>query len=306
MIIYKYLDRKGAIETIKGNSVLLDAPENYNDPFDCDIYVTDEEEKKAYDLFVNFQMFKALYDSLLKTTSLTFLANTFKKELMLAGKMMIKEKKFESQFYLKIANNKFYKTIKKSKAVLQAEFKEMLKGVYRKIKESVIVSCFGSACDQPLMWAHYTEKHKGACVEFEIDDKDFKIMHYEKKKAEFDLYKALQIIFGHQLAKKEVDAEDEKYSFLYKPLLTKSLDWIYEGEVRCVYSVNKRDPKIYESTNDKGETILLLKMPKIKRIYLGCKSSSSFEKTIREYSGDIPLFKMKKKEEEYGLVPETI
>lgn len=306
MIIYKYLDQKGAIETIKENSVLLNTPEHYNDPFDCDIYVTDQEEKKAYELFINFQMFKALYDSLLKATSLTFLANAFKKELMFAGKIMIKEKKYEPQFYLKIANNKFYKTMQKSKAALQAEFKEMLKGVYRKIKESVIVSCFGSTCDQPLMWAHYTEKHKGACVEFEIDDKDFKIMHYEKKKVEFDLYKALQIIFGHQLAKKEVDAEDEKYSFLYKPLLTKSLDWIYEGEVRCVYSINKRDPKIYESTNDKGETILLLKMPKIKRIYLGCKSSSSFEKTIREYSGDIPLFKMKKKEEEYGLVPEAI
>ena len=306
MIIYKYLDEKGAIETIKGNSVLLDTPEHYNDPFDCDIYVTDEEEKKAYDLFINFQMFKALYDSFVEKTSLTFLANTFKKELMFSAKVMIKEKKFEPQTYLKIANNKFYKTIKKSKEILQAEFKEMLKSVYKKIKESVIVSCFGSTYDQPLMWAHYTDKHKGACVEFEIDDKDFKIIHYEKKKVEFKLYKALQIVFGHQLAKKDVDAEDEKYSFLYSPLLTKSLDWIYEGEIRCVYSINKRDSKIYEATNDKGETILLLKMPKIKRIYLGCKSSSSFEKTIRECSGDIPLFKMKKKEKEYGLTADAI
>ena len=57
MIIYKYLDLKGAIKTIKGNSVLLDIPENYNDPFDCDIFATDEEEDKAYELFVNFQMF---------------------------------------------------------------------------------------------------------------------------------------------------------------------------------------------------------------------------------------------------------
>ena len=306
MIVYKYSNLKGAIETIKGNSVLLDIPENYNDPFDCDIFTTDEEEKKAYELFVNYQMFKALYDSISTQTSLRPFANTFKKELLFFGKEIKKDKKFESQPYLFPLKNTFYKSIKKSKAELQMEFKDMLKDVYKKIKSSVIVSCFGSSNDQLLMWAHYADKHRGACLEFEIDDKDFKAVEYDKKKPEFELYKTLQIIFGHQFVGEDIDVENEKYSFLYKPLLTKSLDWEYEGEIRCVYSLNKRDPKIYEGLNDKGETILLLKMPKIKAIYIGCKMDNNSEKTIRECSGDIPIYKMKKKNGEYGLEPETI
>lgn len=304
MVIYKYLDFTGAVKTIRGNSVLLDIPENYNDPFDCDIYVTDEEEDKAYELFVNFQMFKAFYDSVSTQTSLTFSANIFKKELLHFGKEIKNEKMFEPQTYLYPFKSTFYKYIKKTKAVLRTEFKEMLKGVYEKIRNSVIVSCFGFSSDQLLMWAHYADKHRGACIEFEIDDKDFRTVHYDKQKPEFELYKTLQIIFGHQLADVDIDFDDEKYAFIYKPLLTKSDDWIYEGEVRCVYSINKRDSKIYEGMDDKGKTILLLKMPLIKRIYLGCRMSGSSEKTIRECCGDIPIVKMKKKRGEYGLEPE--
>lgn len=304
MIIYKYLDFDGAMKTIKGSSVLLDKPENYNDPFDCDIFSTDEEEKKSCELFVNFQMFKALYDALLGKTALTPMANMFKKELMHFGKEIKKNKEFEPQLYLNPFKNTFYKKINKTKAGLQTEFKEMLKGVYAKIKDSVIVSCFGSSNNQLLMWAHYADKHRGACIEFEIDDKDFKMVQYEKKKPGFELYKTLQIVFGHQIAGKEIDFGSGKYDFMYKPLLTKSPDWIYEDEIRCVYSFNKRDPKIYEGLNDKGETILLLKMPPIKRIYLGCKMDSSSEKILRECCGDIPIIKMKKKKDEYGLEPE--
>lgn len=304
MIIYKYLDFDGAVKTIKGNSVLLDKPENYNDPFDCNIFSTDEEEKRSCDLFVNFQMFKAFYTSLSKKTSLSPSANLFKKELVHFGKEIKKNKRFESQTYLKPLENAFYKSIKKTKAGLKAEFKEMIKGVYEKIRDSVIVSCFGSSNDQLLMWAHYADKHRGACIEFEIDDKDFKTVHYDKKKPEFELYKTLQILFGHQLAGEEIDFDSGKYNFIYKPLLTKSPEWIYEGEIRCVYSIKKRDPKIHEALDDNGKTILLLDMPPIKRIYLGCKMNRSSEKLVKDCSGDIPIIKMKKKYGEYALEPE--
>ena len=304
MIIYKYLDLKGALKTIKGNSVLLRTPEQFNDPFDCDICVSENEEKRAYELFVNYQMFKGLYDSLSTQAHLKMLANTFRKELMYFAKEIKREKRFEEQIYLRPLKNTFYKSIKKSETVLKSEFKEMLKGVYVTIKNSVIVSCFGSSFKQVLMWAHYADRHRGACVEFEIDDKDFKVVHYEKKKPRFELYKVLSIIFGHQFAGEDVDAEDEKYSFMYKPLLTKSLDWHYEDEVRCVYSFKKRDPKIYKSLDDEGKTVLLLKMPKIKRIFLGCNANKETEKEIRECSGDIPIIKMKKKKDEYGVEPE--
>ena len=86
--------------------------------------------------------------------------------------------------------------------------------------------------------------------------------------------------------------------------MTKSIDWKYEGEIRCVYSAKKRDKKIYETLDDNGNIVILLKMPKIKKVYIGCNAADDFILDIKGLEKDIPIVKMKMKDDEYGVEPE--
>lgn len=308
--IFKYLDEKGAKETVKNNSVILKTPLEYNDPFDCYFYITKLEEKEAFKLFMNFQLYKGLYDYLVKqnkkASRMKHLAELYRKNVLITAKEIKKTKLFSNQAYLIPYRAAAYRYLDKKKTTLLSEFHEMLEDVFNKARASVIISCFGSSNDSVLMWSHYANKHKGACIEFEIDDKDFQKVDYSKKIAKHELCKTLEVIFGHEFLNKDVDGDDSKYSFMIKPLLTKSIDWQYEGETRCVYSAKKRDPKIYDYTDKDGKTSTLLTMPKIKKIYLGCKADDDFIKDIKNMSKDIPVIRMKMKENEYGVEPGLI
>ena len=72
-IIYKYLNEYGAEKTIENNSVLLKTPSQFNDPFDCYYFVSKKERRRAYQLFMNYQFFKLLYDEIvIKNKQLIF------------------------------------------------------------------------------------------------------------------------------------------------------------------------------------------------------------------------------------------
>ncbi|MBQ6730788.1 MAG: DUF2971 domain-containing protein [Bacilli bacterium] len=308
MIIYKYLDEKGGLATIKNNSVLLNIPLKYNDPFDCEGNVSDEESSRSFELFLNYQLFKGMYDYFvrhdLKAKRFKSLAETFKKYLPVAGSEIKKTKKYILQAYLKPCRPLICKHLGKTMPVLKKEFKQVMKDSFSKLRKRVVISCFGSSFDSILMWSHYANMHKGVCIEFEIEDKDFKTVEYSKQMPDFRLHDTLEILFGHEFVGEEIDFNNEEYDFMNKPLLTKSEDWIYEGEIRCVYSIKKLDPKI-KKVGKKWKKKLLLEMPPIKAVYVGCNATDAFTNKIKRMT-DAPTYKMKKKDGEYGLTPEKI
>ena len=64
--------------------------------------------------------------------------------------------------------------------------------------------------------------------------------------------------------------------------------WSYEGEVRFVFSKNKKDSRIKEN----GE-LKLLQMPAPKRIFIGCKALDNLEEIIRKAFPQAQIIKMK-------------
>lgn len=308
MIIYKYLDEDGAEATIEDNSILLKCPTEFNDPFDCLFCVDPEDKKEAYKLFINNELFKEFYKKMIvknqKPNIKKDLAREIKQSIQKSATIIKKTKVFEMQSYLLQLLPLAPQHLKKDETKLRSEFNHMIKNKMEEIRSIALVACFGSTFDSILMWSHYANKHKGACIEFEIDDKDFKNVTYSEKLPLFRLTDILKIIFGHQFAGAEIDAEKEEFKFILDPLLTKSKDWEYEGEVRCVYSSKNRDSKIKDSFNKNGEPIILLDMPRIKKIYLGCKAEKSFVSKIKSISGDIPIYKMKLCKNKYGLTVE--
>lgn len=293
MKIYKYLSKDGAIESLKTNSVLLKCPVDYNDPFDCLFYVDEKEKKRAYKLFINYYLFKEMYKLFYiekkEPVNYKTYAKILKANIGQIAKNLEKTKRYTYQadigMYQKLASM----MVKTNLDEMQNKFDEMIEDVLPHVRETALVSCFGLDNKSVLMWSHYGEKHEGACFEYEVPDNDvYKEIKYNKKLPIFKLVKLMQVILGHDFVNEKIDTNNDLYSFALEPLLTKSNDWKYEKEARCVFSKSEINERIF-TKDDK----ILLRMPKPTKIYLGCKAPESFVDELKGYSGEIPIDYMK-------------
>jgi hypothetical protein len=84
-----------------------------------------------------------------------------------------------------------------------------------------------------LMWAHYGDKHKGICLEFNFSGKKIFKGHATDNRS---ISKPVQIIYSKTLPIHNFFS-DSKYEFdeLGKSLLTKSIEWKYENEYRIIF-----------------------------------------------------------------------
>lgn len=80
--------------------------------------------------------------------------------------------------------------------------------------------CFSTDWQNPLMWSHYGDKHKGICLGFEVSNQFLLEVNYEVKRLEAHF----EAIKGNPSA---ITAELSR-----ELLTTKFQDWRYESEVR--------------------------------------------------------------------------
>ena len=89
------------------------------------------------------------------------------------------------------------------------------------------VLCFSADWNDPVIWAHYSEKHFGICLGFEIPEitgdpqSDCDYVKYVDNPHYFD--------FHHY----EELAEQDSTQIVRKILFTKYKHWLYEHEIRC-------------------------------------------------------------------------
>ena len=81
--------------------------------------------------------------------------------------------------------------------------------------------CFGVVWDNPMMWAHYADKHTGVCLGFDVEDHLISEVEYTDKK--------IDVEFGAHLPNHGLSAE-----LLNKVLTTKSTAWVSEQERRVL------------------------------------------------------------------------
>jgi hypothetical protein len=115
-----------------------------------------------------------------------------------------------------------------------ADFYEMIISILNRNISSTLegkgISCFSSCRDNMLMWSHYGQKHTGFCLEFDT------------KFAPFN--KAKEVNYVREFPKLNVEdlLTNLKFDSIISLLHTKSLDWEYEKEWRCIHV---ESPKIY-------------------------------------------------------------
>jgi hypothetical protein len=83
------------------------------------------------------------------------------------------------------------------------------------------VLCFSADWNDPVIWAHYSEKHFGICLGFEIPE----ITGDPQSDCDYVKY----VDFHHY----EELAEQDSTQIVRKILFTKYQHWLYEHEIRC-------------------------------------------------------------------------
>ena len=288
-LIYKYVSFEDALKTIENNCVVLNNSVNYNDPFDCQLDFDRKDEDKTIELLIEVflvkEFFKIINNKQIKfkwhqKPIIFFVRNMFKFVLWATKKQHY----YVSNPIYNLLVKRLLKNpdmINKSSSITldeaKHEFINVMLPQLKELRNTALISCFSKENNSILMWGHYANKHSGVCIGFERPKDNFYDVSYSKKRVAFPLYELACIICSYIMNDEEVDINNQ--NILKKGLrsfLTKSIDWSYEKEVRCIFSL-----KELQNANHIGEGRYLYEMPtKIKTINLSCKISEQDKDTI--------------------------
>lgn len=288
-LIYKYTSSTDALKTLENNSIAVNSPLNYNDPFDCIIDFDAKDEKKTIDLLIEVifvkEMFKLINNKQIKL-------KWHQKPIIWFDRMMYKfmiwgtkkQRYYHSSPIFKMMSkliialaSKNNEDVKESIEIAKTKFIEEVLPQIKSIRNNALVSCFSKKNNSILMWGHYGYKHTGVCIGFERPENDFYDVIYSKKRTKFPLYDLSCIISSYILTDENFDINNK--NIIKKGLqsfLTKSIDWAYEKEVRCLFLMKSSD-----QFTSIGEGKYLYIMPtSITEIYLGCKIDKDNKENI--------------------------
>lgn len=307
--IYKYTSLNSAIKILENNTVALNNPQNYNDPFDSVIDFDDKDIEKSMSIIAEYYI----------TQEFLKLLNKKNIKTRLFTRLMMKWDRFGINTYLKLSKkNRYYDSIPGVHALskwliryasqkgdisfdeLKEKFTSEIIQKVKEVRNNALISCFSKRYDSILMWSHYGDKHKGICVEFDRPDKDFLDVKYSKKRCKFDLEDTTRRVLGYMLSNEEVDVNDNGLiRCISEPFIVKSLDWRYEEEIRCILSPNSEGVIV-------GDELNLYTMPtRITKIYIGCKvdnKSNEYEELLRiANERNIEIVKLTESETTFSL-----
>lgn len=284
--IHHYCKSSTATFILANRSIRLSTPDNFNDPYDTKALFTKSDLQVASDAILNYFL-----DREMKTVIYGIYPKQkpFIKSVLFIPKLSLRLNDYNNR------NNREYRPAvnyaslmhvfsrlglkngaegSKSQESLEhivelrnsGEINSRVSQIVDEISKHLLIACFSKKNDSILMWAHYADNNKGACIEFE--NEDFLDIQYSKKRSPLQLKKIMpKVLWNYHMGEKSKFSEKEEHKYLLSliPLLTKSKDWEYEQEVRCI--LNDKNPKIVKDKN--GHSYYHMK--RIKSITLGCR-----------------------------------
>lgn len=124
--------------------------------------------------------------------------------------------------------------------------------------------CFSRSWNNPLLWSHYADKHRGICLGFDIPDGTVEPVTYAKNRLEVNVNR-LQVL-----------SEEELQKLMKKLLFTKYSGWKYEDEIRVYASLDEKDASTGFYYVEFGENL------KLKEIIAGPVCSDESKRKIKE------------------------
>jgi hypothetical protein len=138
----------------------------------------------------------------------------------------------------------------------EADFIEEMDKKFQERKDSTRISCFSKIYDSLLMWSHYSDKHKGACIEFSKD----------KLTKSFTMdFQVCDVNYSSFIESKNISVFREEA--IRHWISSKAKEWHYEEEIRFILG---SDPDEFQK----------IPMNSIQRIFLGCKTTKEEKELI--------------------------
>jgi hypothetical protein len=239
------------IEMLRNGTFLFQNPMNFNDPFDCKPkFKMNLENPEEYELLCNQMRKENPYCGY-------------------AGAVSILDK-------LKLDPKKTDKLI------------EMLENGFNENMKKSGIMCFSGKLKEILLWSHYSNGHKGYCIEFDYGE--------IKKYLDSNEIGALEpVVYSNDYPARTYASVDPLEN-IKSIIFTKSKKWAYEKEYRLLIPNMDNNPT--------------LPLTCIKSIYFGVKISdadySKMMDLIDNVKTSINLFKMHLAKDKYNIYPVRI
>ena len=221
-VFYKYRslageDREYVRDTITNGNIRLANPSSFNDPFDCaPAFAPTLTPDGAY---------------------------------ALARRYLSREHPRWSEEKLELAARAF--TLQTGRADMSV-VAQGLRDNYEFVREWLAVYCVSGTCTSALMWAHYSDSHRGICIGFAPD---------------VDIFAAAQAVSYSNVRHTVDPVHDSDEQKMVNSLLLKSADWKYEQEWRYIDSEGGPGPRQVALTT-------------IREIVLGARISPQDERRV--------------------------
>ena len=278
--LYKYRTfNEYSIDALKKSALFMSKAAELNDPFECAVSIVSDE-----------YFFESLRRGICKTYQ---------------EKQIFNET--EIKFLLSATRHDFFDFIEsrsdlfKVKKGLLEEFtnriiKDNQSSINRKASQTnlnnILICALSETNDNPVMWSHYSNEHKGFCIEYNFAN--FTPAPHQS------WYMLNPIIY------KDIIPDFSQYYFNHNNFnnliatyaaMIKAKGWEYEEEWRLILPWGEVDGK--------G---MLINAPKPTAIYVGCRASESDISSLKEIvkCEEIPVYQMKRQENSFLLYPEII
>jgi len=153
-------------------------------------------------------------------------------------------------------------------------FRDALEAGRKTVAKRAGVICFTRSWQNPMMWAHYGNKHRGICLGFDVDEEHLKKVEYIPEQLQY-----------------EIDMEKEygglKPQFFERLLSLKYEGWRYEQELRVHVPLDEKHPTGFYFTNFTGNM-------ELREVILGPRCLVSIEdvkKHLCAYKHSVTVFK---------------
>jgi hypothetical protein len=149
--------------------------------------------------------------------------------------------------------------------------KPLCESLYEALNRGVGILSLAEVPDQPLMWAHYAESHRGMLIGFDEEHAFFN----RKRSDNDEFYFLRKVIYADLPPAPSVLGVDGNALFV-----TKGSKWSYEQEWRMLAPLKDSS----RSEEIAGDTVHLFAIPPraLVTVVIGARASAEFERSVRD------------------------
>lgn len=309
--IYKYASIDNGLLILKNENVVVSNPTTFNDPFDSELLVKNNDLQIGIETYINFLLENDILDCCKKVINnkkdiQSIICNRFVKKInKRRSKAIIKGSYFPLinfqyiQFLVKIFGftipkdykNDAIKSFGNINNIINSEGPIKIKDLITKLPSNLRISCFSKRPDISKMWSHYANKHNGICLEYENIKDTYNIEYVTKEK----YVKFFNFIKKYLAVLCDTNNQYDYNDFISLfPILNKSIDWKEEQEIRMIISY---DNELISKATSNGKDIELYPIGKPKKVIIGVNVKKEKQIEIINYckKHDIPVNICKKR-----------